>query len=101
MASLTHADFLPAAPIPPSIKTIRLISPLGQGPDPALGAVIAAVADAAYGRVGQERSGFRNVPVGYRTCTYAVGERSIDVHYRFGRDGLEMALSRGVSMGCC
>jgi hypothetical protein len=98
VASLTHADFLAGRADtafyqdnPPD----QLL--LGQGLDPALGAVIAAVADAAYGRVGQARSGFRNVPVGYRTRTYAVGERSIDVHYRFGRDGLELgALPAGI-----
>ncbi|GAA1765710.1 hypothetical protein GCM10009810_25710 [Nostocoides vanveenii] len=98
VASLTHADFLAGRADtafyqdnPPD----QLL--LGQGLDPALGAVIAAVADAAYGRVGQARSGFRNVPVGYRTRTYPVGERSIDVHYRFGRDGLELgALPAGI-----
>jgi propionyl-CoA carboxylase alpha chain len=35
--------------------------------------------------------GFRNIPVGYRSRTYATGDREIEVRYRFGRDGLEVA----------
>jgi propionyl-CoA carboxylase alpha chain len=61
----------------------------GTGLDPALGALVAALSDAAL-LPGLAR-GFRNIPVGYRSRTYALGDRSFEVRYRFGRDGLEVA----------
>jgi acyl-CoA carboxylase subunit alpha len=61
----------------------------GTGLDPALGALVAALSDAAL--VPGLARGFRNIPVGYRSRTYALGDRSFEVRYRFGRDGLEVA----------
>jgi propionyl-CoA carboxylase alpha chain len=66
----------------------------GAGLDPELAAVVAAVADAAFERgplLPGVTSGFRNIPVGFRSRAYASGEREIEVRYRFGRDGLEVA----------
>ena len=66
----------------------------GAGLDPELGAVIAAVSDAASERgplLPGLTSGFRNIPVGFRSRSYAAGQREIEVRYRFGRDGLEVA----------
>ena len=89
VASLLHPEFLAGTAgtdfytaNPPASLTA------GTGLDPDLGALVAAVADAAV-RSGLA-SGFRNIPVGYRTRTYAVGSREIEVRYRFGRDGLEV-----------
>jgi propionyl-CoA carboxylase alpha chain len=61
----------------------------GTGLDPALGALVAALSDAAL--VPGLARGFRNIPVGFRSRTYALGDRSFEVRYRFGRDGLEVA----------
>jgi propionyl-CoA carboxylase alpha chain len=58
------------------------------GPDPRLAAVVAALADAAADR--KARSGFRNIPVGYRSRSYRHRDDEIEVRYRFGRDGLEV-----------
>jgi propionyl-CoA carboxylase alpha chain len=66
----------------------------GAGLDPELAAVVAAVADAAFERgplLPGVTSGFRNIPVEFRSRAYACGEREIEVRYRFGRDGLEVA----------
>jgi propionyl-CoA carboxylase alpha chain len=86
VASLLHPAFLAGtadtgfyAAHPPGTLTA------GAGLDPVLGALIAALADAAPS--GLLTSGFRNIPVGYRTRTYAVGEREFPVRYRIGRTG--------------
>ena len=83
VASLLHPEFLAGtadtgfyAAHPPAALTA------GAGLDPDLGALVAALSDAGRG--------FRNIPVGYRSRTYAAGEREIVVRYRFGRDGLEL-----------
>jgi propionyl-CoA carboxylase alpha chain len=95
IASLLHPDFLAGtastgfyAAHPPAALTA------GTGLDPELAALVAALADAAAapGR------GFRNIPVGYRSRTYAAGDREIEVRYRFGRDGLEVAGREAVSL---
>ncbi len=94
-ASLLHPEFLAGtagtgfyAAHPPASLTA------GAGPDPAVGALVAALSDAACERgplLPGVRSGFRTIPVGYRSRTYAAGDRPIEVRYRFGRDGLEVA----------
>jgi propionyl-CoA carboxylase alpha chain len=50
---------------------------------------VAALSDAAL--VPRLARGFRNIPVGYRSRSYALGDREFEVRYRFGRDGLEVA----------
>lgn len=86
----------------------------GTALDPELAALVAALSDAARSR-GLLASGFRNIPVGYRTRSYALAGTAgsgtassgtagagaagsgtgaageIRVGYRFGRDGLELA----------
>ena len=97
VASLLHPRFLAGTADtgfyeahPPASLTA------GTGLEPELGALVAALSDAAVGSgvgsgVGSAvASGFRNIPVGYRSRRYAVGEREIEVRYRFGRDGLEV-----------
>ena len=75
----------------------------GSGLSPELGAVAAALADAAAGRpslggLAGMTPGFRNVGGGlFRRRGYAVGEAEISVGYRVGRDGLEVeSLPEGV-----
>jgi propionyl-CoA carboxylase alpha chain len=92
----------------------------GSGIDPSLAALVAALSDSALGGSALSgsalsgsalggsalggsgssgsrvfgsalfSSGFRNIPVGYRSRAYALGELELAVHYRFGRDGLEV-----------
>ena len=65
----------------------------GAGLDRSLAALVAAMADVAHSRgslLPGLRSGFRSIPVGYRSRSYALGEREIEVRYRFGRDGVEL-----------
>ncbi|MEU4237711.1 biotin carboxylase N-terminal domain-containing protein [Actinoplanes sp. NPDC026619] len=92
VASLLHPVFLAGRA---DTSFYADLSPLLQGGlDPAIGALVAALADAAAERgplLPGLRSGFRNIPVGFRRRTYATGEREIDVDYRFGRDGVEFA----------
>jgi propionyl-CoA carboxylase alpha chain len=97
VASLLHPDFLAGtadtgfyAAHPPAALTA------GAGLDPALGALVAALSDAAL--VPRLARGFRNIPVGYRSRTYAAGDREFEVRYRFGRDGLEVAGTAAVSL---
>ncbi|MET8149530.1 biotin carboxylase N-terminal domain-containing protein [Actinoplanes sp. NPDC049668] len=95
VASLLHPDFLAGtadtgfyAANPPAALTA------GTGLEPALGALVAALSDAAHERgplLPGLASGFRSIPVGYRSRSYAAGEREIEVRYRLGRDGLELA----------
>ncbi|MEU4221644.1 biotin carboxylase N-terminal domain-containing protein [Actinoplanes sp. NPDC026623] len=95
VASLLHSDFLAGtadtgfyAAHPPAALTA------GTGLEPALGALIAALADAAFERgplLPGVAAGFRSIPVGYRSRRYAAGEREFEVRYRFGRSGLELA----------
>jgi propionyl-CoA carboxylase alpha chain len=103
VATLRHPEFLDGTAStafytehPPGELTA------GIGLDPGLGGVVAAVADAAYGRRGVAAlapSGFRNIPVGFRTRTYAAGDHEVEVAYRFGRDGLDLErLPDGVSV---
>jgi propionyl-CoA carboxylase alpha chain len=94
VASLLHPEFLAGtadtsfyAARPPAALTA------GTGLDPDLGALVAALADAASERgplLPGLTPGFRNIPVGYRSRAYAAGDREIEVRYRFGRDGLEV-----------
>jgi propionyl-CoA carboxylase alpha chain len=63
------------------------------GLDASLAAVVAALADVAHERgplLPGVRSGFRSIPVGYRSRSYRSGDEVIDVRYRFGRDGVEL-----------
>jgi propionyl-CoA carboxylase alpha chain len=102
VASLLHPEFLAGtagtgfyAAHPPETLTA------GAGLDPGLGALVAALADAAHERgplLPGLASGFRNIPVGYRRRTYAAGEREIEVRYRFGRDGLEVSGMAGLAL---
>jgi propionyl-CoA carboxylase alpha chain len=94
VASLLHPEFLAGtahtgfyAAHPPGSLTA------GTGLDPAIGALVAALSDAVHERGPLLRgvvSGFRNIPVGYRSRTYATGDQETVVRYRFGRDGLEV-----------
>jgi propionyl-CoA carboxylase alpha chain len=68
----------------------------GTGLDPATGALVAALSDATL--VPGIARGFRNIPVGYRTRSYALGDQEIEVRYRFGRDGLEIAGRDDISL---
>ncbi|WP_412741296.1 biotin carboxylase N-terminal domain-containing protein [Krasilnikovia sp. MM14-A1004] len=127
VASLRHPEFLAGtadtgfyAAHPPVALTA------GAGLEPALGALVAALADAAADRAaGSEpadaaadraagsgpadtappgpllpgvRSGFRNIPVGYRSRSYAAGADEIEVRYRFGRTGLEVDGMTGIDL---
>ena len=94
VASLLHPEFLAGtadtgfyAAHPPASLTA------GAGVEPAIGALVAALSDAAHERgplLPGLTGGFRNIPFGYRSRTYATGERRIEVRYRFGRTGLEV-----------
>jgi propionyl-CoA carboxylase alpha chain len=101
VGSLLHPDFLDGTAStrfysdnPPS----SLITPY---PRPDLAALAAALADAAQERgplLPGLRSGYRNIPVGYRRRDYLVGETEMPVRYRFGRDGLEVDGLDGVTL---
>jgi propionyl-CoA carboxylase alpha chain len=102
VASLLHPEFLAGTA---STAFYRAHPPAallaGTAPDPAVGALVAALADSADERgplLPGLLSGFRNIPVGYRSRTYAVGDQEIEVRYRFGRDGLEVAGRTGVAL---
>ena len=90
VASLLHPQFLAGtagtgfyASHPPATLTA------GTGPAPEIAALVAALSDAAL--VTGLARGFRNIPVGYRSRRYAIGDTELEVRYRFGRDGLEVA----------
>jgi propionyl-CoA carboxylase alpha chain len=92
VGSLLHPDFLAGATTTAFYETHPPVS-LAVEADPELAAVIAAISDAAHERgplLPGVTSGFRNIPVGFRSRTYAVGPREIEVRYRFGRAGLEV-----------
>jgi acyl-CoA carboxylase subunit alpha len=94
VGSLLHPDFLAGTATtafydehPPAELTA------GKGLDPSFAAIVAAVSDAAWERgplLSGVTSGFRNIPAGFRSRTYADGPRDIEVRYRFGRAGLEV-----------
>ncbi|MEV6635855.1 biotin carboxylase N-terminal domain-containing protein [Actinoplanes sp. NPDC051470] len=89
--SLLHPSFLDGT-ADTSFYTAHPPATLIHSPDPGLFALVAAVSDAAAGRgplLPGVTSGFRNIPVGHRRRTYAVGDHPIDVRYRFTRDGLD------------
>ncbi|RZU54156.1 propionyl-CoA carboxylase alpha chain [Krasilnikovia cinnamomea] len=114
VASLRHPVFLAGtadtgfyAAHPPAELTI------GTGLEPAVGALVAALSDAAaeraagFGDAGAGshdpllpgvRSGFRNIEVGYRSRTYAAGPEEFEVRYRFGRTGLEVDRMTGIDL---
>jgi propionyl-CoA carboxylase alpha chain len=102
VASLVHPSFLAGAA---STSFYRENPPAallaGVGLDVSLGALVAALADAAHERsplLPGLRSGFRSIPVGYRSRSYAAGDRDIVVRYRFGRDGVEIDGRDGVTL---
>jgi len=73
----------------------------GVAPDPDTVALVAALSDAAAERgplLAGVRSGFRNIPVGFRRRVYAVGSREAEVLYRFGRDGVEVSGRAAVTL---
>lgn len=94
VASLLHPDFLGGTAgtgfytaHPP---TELLAAPGLHLP---LAAVVAALADVAHERgplLPGLRSGFRSVPVGYQSRCYAAGDRTVEVRYRFERDGVAL-----------
>jgi propionyl-CoA carboxylase alpha chain len=94
VASLLHPEFLAGtadtgfyAAHPPAALTA------GTGLAPATGALVAALSDAALQRgplLPGVAGGFRNIPVGYRSRRYAVGDAELEIRYRFGRAGLEV-----------
>ena len=91
VGSLLHPSFLDGT-ADTSFYTAHPPATLVRSPDPALFALVAAVSDAAAERgplLPGVTSGFRNIPVGHRRRTYAVGDHPIDVRYRFTRDGLD------------
>ena len=102
VASLLHPRFLDGTADtsfyvahPPASLTA------GTGLDPALGALIAALSDAAARRgplLPGVTSGFRNIPVGFRTRVYAAGDDEIEVRYRFTRGVLDVAGRSGVDL---
>jgi propionyl-CoA carboxylase alpha chain len=102
VASLLHPSFLAGTAgtgfyrdHPPA----QLLS--GAGLDVFLGALVAALAEVAAERgplLPGLRSGFRSIPVGFRSRSFGVGERSIEVRYRFGRDGVEIEGRDGVTL---
>ena len=120
VASLLHPQFL-AGTASTSFYSLHPPAALtaGSTPDPRLAALVAAVADSCAERgplLPTLTSGFRNIPVGYRTRTFTAGnktgdktgsetgsetggkdgdkvgdsggEQEIEVRYRFDRDGL-------------
>jgi propionyl-CoA carboxylase alpha chain len=92
VGSLLHPDFLAGATTTAFYEAHPPVS-LAVEADPELAAVIAAMSDAAHERgplLPGVTSGFRNIPVGFRSRTYAVGPREFEVRYRFGRIGLEV-----------
>jgi propionyl-CoA carboxylase alpha chain len=97
VASLLHPDFL-AGTADTGFYTAHPPASLtaGTGLDPEVAALVAALSDAATVR--RPAAGFRNIPVGYRSRTYAVGEREYEVRYRFGRAGLEVAGRTGLEL---
>ena len=96
VSSLLHPDFLSGsadtrfyAEHDPALLT------RSAGLDPALGSIVAALADAALERADATvlrgiPSGFRNVPGEFQRRAYATGDRELVVGYRFGREGLEL-----------
>jgi acyl-CoA carboxylase subunit alpha len=95
VASLLHPEFL-AGTADTSFYDAHPPAELiaGAGVEPRLGALVAAVADAVHERgplLPGVASGFRNVPVGFQSRTYARDEAEIEVRYRFGRTGWETA----------
>jgi propionyl-CoA carboxylase alpha chain len=104
VASLLHPDFL-AGTADTRFYTQHDPAQLTRsaGLDPELGAVAAALADAAAERAHATTlsgipSGFRNVPSGFQRRTYAAGELELPVGYRFTREGAELEqLPAGVS----
>ncbi|MFI6076398.1 biotin carboxylase N-terminal domain-containing protein [Actinoplanes sp. NPDC051343] len=101
VVSLLHPDFLAGtagtgfyAAHPPAAL---LAAP---GLDPDVAAIVAALADVAHERsslLPGLRSGFRSIPAGYQSRAYAAGERSIEVRYRFERDGVAIEGHDGIS----
>ncbi|MFC6705086.1 biotin/lipoyl-containing protein [Flexivirga alba] len=96
VASLLHPDFL-AGTADTGFYTQHDPAELTRGAalDPELGAVVAAVADAAAERssavaLGGMPSGFRNVPSGFQQRRYVAGDCELPVSYRFTRAGLEL-----------
>jgi propionyl-CoA carboxylase alpha chain len=64
-------------------------------------ALVAALADAAHSRgplLPGLTSGFRNIPVGFRSRGYRDGDTDVEVRYRFGRDGLSVDGMGGVCL---
>ncbi|GIM93175.1 acetyl/propionyl-CoA carboxylase subunit alpha [Paractinoplanes toevensis] len=93
VASLLHPTFLAGTADTSFYSDISELLESGSAgaTGAAVGALVAAVADAVAERgalLPGLTSGFRNIPVGFRSRTYAVGDREITVKYRFGRDGL-------------
>ncbi|WP_030436944.1 acetyl/propionyl/methylcrotonyl-CoA carboxylase subunit alpha [Actinoplanes subtropicus] len=101
VGSLLHPDFLNGTA---STSFYADNSPAGlirPHPHPDLAALVAALADAAQERgplLPGVRSGFRNIPVGYRHRAYLSDKSEISVRYRFGRDGLEVDGLDGVDL---
>ena len=92
VGSLLHPAFLDGT-ADTSFYTAHPPATLVGSPDAALLALVAALSDAAAGRgplLPGVTSGFRNIPVGYRSRVYALGDREIEVRYRFARGVLEV-----------
>ena len=101
VGSLLHPDFLDGTASTrfyTDNSPSSLVKPL---PHPELAALVAALADAAQERgplLPGVRSGFRNIPVGYRRRAYLTDKSEMSVGYRFGRDGLEVDGLDGVTL---
>ncbi|NMO57310.1 acetyl/propionyl-CoA carboxylase subunit alpha [Actinoplanes sp. TBRC 11911] len=100
VGSLLHPDFLAGATTTAFYETHPPASLITEA-DPGLAAVIAAISDAAHERgplLPAVTSGFRNIPVGFRSRTYALGPREFEVRYRFTRDRLEVDNHPGITL---
>ena len=101
VGSLLHPDFLDGTASTrfyADNSPGSLIKPL---PRPELAALVAALADAAQERgplLPGVRSGFRNIPVGYRRRGYLTDTSEMSVEYRFGREGIEVDGIDGVTL---
>lgn len=96
VASLLHPDFLAGTA---DTRFYSQHDPAeltrSRGLDPCLGAIVAALADAAAERADATvlagiPSGFRNVPSQFQRRTYAAGGDELVVGYRLDRRGLEL-----------
>ena len=101
VGSLLHPDFLNGTASTRFYTDNSPSSLIEPHPRPDLAALAAALADAGEERgplLPGVRSGFRNIPVGYRRRGYRTDKSEISVGYRFGREGIEVDGIDGVTL---